>query len=259
MKDETKPLNRGVLPENIKTAPEQNETRHTREENAASEDMSFQSGTPVNLSAVGDIPAPRASENGASADSAELELDISDEPEYPYEYRHVRSPELKRSEHGFLMSAAAVCGAVGGVILALSGKADPKALEMLVDKTLDGFWSIFCGRTLLGAIFLAAEYLLGFFAPGDLLVWLPPLVYSLGTAFRITALQNWLLLPSGIVGTISIIIGATISAGFSNSLMRLTSGGTVYIESSPKKKFTVSFLGCLAAVIAAAIYEGAIL
>lgn len=257
MKDETKPLNKGVLPEN---ASEQNETRHTREENAASEAMSFQSGSPVNLSAVNDSPEPRAiPENGVSGDSAELELDISDEPEYPYEYRHVRSPELKRSEHGFLMSAAAVCGAVGGVILALSGKADPKALEMLVDKTLDGFWSIFCGRTLLGAIFLAAEYLLGFFAPGDLLVWLPPLVYSLGTAFRITALQNWLLLPSGIVGTISIIIGATISAGFSNSLMRLTSGGTVYIESSPKKKFTVSFLGCLAAVIAAAIYEGAIL
>lgn len=256
MKDETKPLNRGVLPEN---ASEQNETRHTREESAASEAMSFQSGSPVNLSAVNDSPEPRAiPENGVS-ESAELELDISDEPEYPYEYRHVRSPELKRSEQGFLMSAAAVCGAVGGVILALSGKADPKALETMVDGTLEGFWSIFRQRTLIGAVFLAVEYLLGFFAPGDLLVWLSPLVYTLGVSFRITALQNWALLPSGIVGTISVIAGAVLSAGFSNSLMRLTSGGAVYIESSPKKKFTVSFLGCLAAIIAAAIYEGAIL
>lgn len=235
MEDTVDLRNKGVLPEN---PSDNNEARQIHEESAAS----------ANIIKTSQI-----------SDTSELTLDISDEPEYPHEYKHVRSPELKRSEQIVLMTAAAVCGAAGGVILALSGKADPKALEKLIDGSLNGFGSIFFQRTLIGALFLAVEYLLGFFALGDLFVWLSPLVYTLGTAFRITALRSWVLLPSGIVGVIAVIMGAALSSSFSNSLMRLSSGGTVYIESSPKQKFTVSFLGCLAAVIAAAIYEGAIL
>ena len=226
---------------------ENNETRQISEERSAS--------VYVDESQLS-LELPEISEN-----SDIVEVSDYAEPEYPSEYKHVRSPEIRRSEQVILMSAAAVCGAVGGVLLALSGKfdIDPAVLQKLVDNTLSGFGSIFFQRVMLGALFLGIEYLLGFFALGDLLVWTAPLVYSLGTAFRVTALKSWILLPSAVVGTVAVVLGAALSSGFSHALMRLSSGGTVYLESSPKQKLAVSFLGCLAAVIAAAIYEGAIL
>lgn len=229
--------------------PENSETRQIPEEKAA---LVYADDSQLSL----ELPEiPEISEIVEIPDDPE-----PDYPEYSNTYKHVRSPEIRRSEQVILMSAAAVCGAVGGVLLALSGKAaDPEVLQKLADNTLSGFGSIFLQRVMLGALFLGIEYLLGFFAFGDLLVWTAPLVYSLGTAFRITALKSWILLPSAIVGTVAVVLGAALSSGFSYALMRLSSGGTVYLESSPKQKLAVSFLGCLAAVIAAAIYEGAIL
>lgn len=249
MQDTANQINKGTIISQYTAGkiPENNETRQIPEERAASvyvDDSQLSLELPENLE-ISEI------------------TEVSDyaEPEYPNEYRHVRSPELRRSEQIILMSAAAVCGAVGGVLLALSGKADAdsEVLQKLIDNTLSGFGSIFLQRVMLGALFLGIEYLLGFFALGDLFVWTAPLVYSLGTAFRLTALKAWVLLPSAVVGTIAVILGAALSSGFSYALMRLSSGGTVYLESSPKQKLTVSFLGCLAAIIAAAIYEGAIL
>lgn len=252
MEEAAKPLNRGVLPENSSEKLfENNEARRIHEESAASPNIAD------NISAN-----ENAAQSTDHSETAELTLNLSpysEYPEYPQEYRHVRSPELRRSEQVILMTAAAVCGAVGGVILALSDKPDPEVLQKLTDASLGGFGSIFLQRTMIGALFLAVEYLLGYFALGDLLVWAAPLVYALGTAFRITALQGWILLPSAIVGAAAVIFGAALSSGFSRSLMRLSSGGTVYLESSPKQKLTISFLGCFAAVLAAAIYEGAIL
>lgn len=229
-------------------------------------------GTVISQYTAGQIPEEKT--DSVYSDESQLSLELPEipeiteapdytEPEYPQysdTYRHVRSPGLRRSEQMILMSAAAVCGAVGGVLLALSGNfSDPEITQKLIDNTLSGFGSIFLQRVMLGALFLGIEYLLGFFALGDLFVWSSPLAYSLGTAFRVTMLKEWILLPSAIVSTVAVIFGAALSSGFSYALMRLSSGGTVYLESSPKQKLTVSFLGCLAAVIAAAIYEGAVL
>lgn len=186
---------------------------------------------------------------------------ISTEPsvEYPRAYSHVRSPELRRGEYIILMSTTAVCGSIGGVILALSGKADPSAIAQITENLSSGFGSIFFQRLLIGAAFLLAEYLLGFFALGDLFVWAAPLCCAMGLSLRIAVTQSWILLPSAIVTTIACIIGAAVSSGFSRALMRLSNGGTVHLESSLRQKYTISFLGYLAAIIAGAIYEGAIL
>lgn len=252
MQDAATQLNRGVI------SNDHNNRTDKQSENNESRPFPKASGAIVNIndSELSELTLEMPEESGNSSESSDYIE--TEELEY-HEYRHVRSPELRRSEQVLLMTASAVCGAIGGVILALSDKYDPKALQELIDASLSGFGSIFFQRILIGALFLGIEYLLGFFALGDLLVWASPLVYSLGTAFRITVLKSWVLIPSAVVGAAAIIFGAALSAGFSRSLMRLSSGGTVYLESSPKQKLTINFLGCLAAVIAAAIYEGAIL
>lgn len=191
--------------------------------------------------------------------SDDYPVSSGEETQYPHEYTHVRSPELKRGEYLILMSASAVCGAVGGVILALSGKADPKALAQISEGLSNGFGNIFFQRLIIGAAFLMAEYLLGFFALGDLFVWAAPLCCAMGLSLRIAATQSWILLPSAFVTLIAVIIGSAASSGLSRTLMRLSRGGTVHLEGSLRLKYTVNFLGYLAAVIAGAIYEGAIL
>lgn len=179
--------------------------------------------------------------------------------EYRRDYSHVRSPELKRGENVILMSATAVCGAVGGVILALSGKADISALAKITQHLSSGFGSIFFQRLLIGAAFLLAEFLIGFFAFGDLFVWAAPLCCAMGLSLRIAATESWILLPSAIVTLIACVLGAATSSGMSRTLIRLSRGGTVHLEDSLHVKYIVSFLGYLAAVLAGAIYEGAIL
>lgn len=240
MEDVIKQHNRGVLPANMlesnsggNETPQLTETRTTEVETEAQAE-----------------PSPEK-----NADTS-----VYDETtQYRRDYSHVRSPELKRGEHVILMSATAVCGAVAGTILALSGQADTSALSKIIRDLSIGFRDIFFQRLLIGAVFLLAEFILGFFAFGDLFVWAAPLCYAMGLSLRIAATENWILLPSAIVTLIACIMGAATSSDLSRTLIRLSRGGTVYLEDSLQKKYLVSFLGYLAAVIAGAIYEGAVL
>lgn len=216
----------------------------------------------------GEKPNENAVQNTeASSDDAMIEILPEEYPvspseeavEYPHEYTHVRSPELRRGEHLIVMSAAAVCGAVGGVILALSGKADLYAVEQIVKDLSGGFGSVFLQRLIIGAAFLLIEYILGFFALGDILVWTAPLCCAMGLSLRITAAESWVLIPSAVVTIAAVVTGAAMSSGFSRTLMKLSRGGTVHMGDSPRQRLTLNFLACLAAITAAAIYEGAIL
>lgn len=242
MEDAVKSHNRGALPAELTGMSES--TFNMGNTGGANETLDGYDGNSNSI-----IMIPSDEPSGSSPETAE----------YPHEYTHVRSPELKRGEYIILMSASAVCGAIGGVILALSGKADPWAIEKIIQGLSSGFGNVFFQRTLIGAAFLLAEYILGFFALGDLLVWAAPLCCAMGLSLRITATQSWILLPSGIVTLIACIIGAATSSGFSRALMRLSRGGTVHLGNSPRQKYTINFLGYLAAIIAGAIYEGAIL
>ena len=81
---------------------------------------------------------------------------------------------------------------------------------------------------------------------------------GMGLSLRITATGAWNLLPSAILTLTAVVLGAAVSANLSQTLMRLLRGGTVYLDSSPRRSFTLAFLGFLAMTVAAAIYEGVI-
>lgn len=195
-------------------------------------------------------PSVEKTENPESRDPAE----ISERAEYT----HVRAPEIRRNGMMILMVFSAVIGAAVGAALAFSKNADIAALE-LAETAEGGFAEVFLRRLALSAVFLAAEYLLGYFALGDFLVWAAPMLCGMGLGLRLTAFGEWSLLPSAILTLAAVVLGGVLSANFSQSIMRLLRGGTVYLDSSPRRSLTLGFLGFLAMAAAAAIYEGIIL
>ncbi len=168
---------------------------------------------------------------------------------------HVRYPRARRSSALIVMGLSALCGAVGGFVVSRSADLSVELAQSLVKP----FGAIFLERTLLGAAFLAAEFVLGFFALGDVLVWSVPLIAGLGLSLRVSATEKWALLPSSILLLFITAFGAAVSAGFSETLMQLARGGTVHLGNSPRKLFTLNFLGYLAVAVACALYEGIIL
>ncbi len=168
---------------------------------------------------------------------------------------HVRYPRVRRSSALIVMGLSALCGAVGGFVVSRSVDLSVELAQSIAKP----FGTIFLERTLLGAAFLAAEFVLGFFALGDLLVWSVPLIAGLGLSLRVSATEKWVLLPSSILLLFLTAFGAAVSAGFSETLMQISRGGTVHLGDSPRKLFTLNFLGYLAVVVACALYEGIIL
>ncbi len=206
---------------------------------------------PVEFFEIARDPADTAN----PADSAEP-APLEDPAALPQEeYTHVRYPKVRRSSAFLLMGLSALCGVIGGIVISRTADLSEEMANSLVDP----FGRIFLKRTLLGAAFLGAEFLLGFFALGDLLVWLVPLAAGLGLSLRVAATKAWILLPSSILLLFITAFGAAVSAGLSETLMTIARGGTVHLGSSPRKIFALNFLGYLAAAIACALYEGIIL
>lgn len=164
---------------------------------------------------------------------------------------HVRAPELHRHGTKLLMMFAAAAGAAMGARLLFSGS------EIALAETSGTFWEIFARQMTRGAVFLAAELVLGLFALGDLAVWIAPFLCSAGAVLRLSVSPPKALLAA-ILGLIAVTLGAAYSSDMSGLLMKLSRGGTVYMEASPRKSFALRLLGCLAAVAAAAILDGAL-
>lgn len=202
-----------------------------------------QLSAPVEFSEVIDFAAP-----------AEAPLEQPADPPQE-EYAHVRHPRVRRSGALIVMALSAVCGVIGGIVISRSAYLS----SALAWGTSKPFGAIFPERTLLGAAFLGAEFLLGFFAFGDLLVWSVPLAAGLGLALRVAETEKWALLPSSILLLFVIVFAAAVSAGFSETLMTIARGGTVHLGNSPRKVYVLNFLGYLAAAVACALYEGIIL
>ncbi len=181
----------------------------------------------------------------------EVSAEISESSEYP----HVRYPRVHRSGSLIVMALSAVCGVIGGVLLS----ANTEITQNLESSLLQSFGEIFLNRTIIGAVFLATEYILGFFALGDMLVWSVPLVAGLGLAFRVAVTREWILLPSSILLLIVTAFAGAVSAGLSSTLMQLSRGGTIHLGESPRRQFTLNFLGFLALSLICALYEGIIL
>lgn len=172
---------------------------------------------------------------------------------------HVRVPELHRNAAKLVMTIAAALGAAAGLRLCL-GDANA-VLRQVIAEAVSGasgsFGAVFLRQLALGAVFLGAELLLGFFAFGDYLVWLAPFLYTAGAAARLAATSPRLI-PGTLIGIAAVIFGAAFSSELSSLLLRLTGGGTVHTGDSPRRALAVKFAGCLAAVILGAILNGAL-
>lgn len=181
----------------------------------------------------------------------ETDTPVAD-PEADIPRDHVRSPELRRNGTKLTMTAAALIGAAAGARL-LFGEFAPGTLVNGISGT---FGEIFLRQTLHSALFLAAEFILGFFAFGDLAVWVVPFLYGAGTALR--AASSLKLLPGAFVCLIGVILGAAYSADMSGLLLKLTRGGTVYMDTRPRLSYALGFAGCLAAAALGAMITGII-
>lgn len=186
-------------------------------------------------------------------------VDIAgEEPELPEEYSHVRSPELRRGAGKLLMTLAAALGTAAGITAALTGIFGETAQSLLSERFSSGFRGVFGTRLPINAACLAAEFILGFFALGDILVWTIPLFLGLGTGLTLTLAWNGALLPSAIGALVCGIIGAALSSEFSEELRGFANGTNRRSDDSPAKRFTLRFLALLGGMALAALYEGII-
>lgn len=187
----------------------------------------------------------KKSETIPPAESAAL----SDEPAA----RHERSPMLRRSGWLLTMALTALCGAVGGAVSAVYGGAAAPA-------AVSSFLALFLSVMLRGCTFLLAEYIIGFFALGEWIVWLAPLCCGLGTGMVLFSCRSWLMLPSCAVIMSAVVFGANTSGEFSALLLRLVRGrsNAVIMTGSAAVNYTLQFLAYTAAVCAAALFEAGV-
>lgn len=186
-------------------------------------------------------------------------VDVTDEePELPKEYSHVRSPELRRGAAKILMSLSGIFGTIAGITAVLTGVFGETASKVLSERFSGGFREVFGTKLLINAGCLAAEFLLGFFALGDIMVWVIPLFIGLGAGLTLTAAWSGALLPSAAAGLVCGIIGAALSSEFSEELRGFANGTCRRSDASPAKRFALRFLALLAGMTLAALYEGII-
>ncbi len=161
-------------------------------------------------------------------------------------------------------------GTAGYLILALLGAAAGIAVALLypIEGAVilpegESFLAAFTDRLLQCGGFLLAEYLLGYFAAGALLVWMIPPVYGLGAglmaAISVTSGHYLCILPL-LIYTIIISTAARRSAEFSSLLLSVATGrSSILTDGSIGSSYTMRFCFSALAMIAAAIVESLIL
>lgn len=210
-----------------------------------------------NIAEMRNMGAGEPLDFGSSSDALVFDAEIG-ESNVETVIEHVRAPELRRNGTKLLMIFSAVVGAAAGARLLWSGSGLSEEVMSGISQTFVGsFWIIFLRQLLIGAVFLAAEFITGFFAFGDVLVWTAPYLCAMGGVLRIAA-SSPKMIPSAVICLAAVTAGAACSAELSGMLLRLSRGGTVYIGNAPRRKYAFEFLGCLAAVILSAILAGAL-
>ncbi len=155
-----------------------------------------------------------------------------------------------------VMFITALCGTAAGVILALSGKADAEAVMGVSERISGNFGEIFLHRAISGGAILLLEFIFGFFAFGDYISWIFPMLGGMGAGFFSAALQKPIFLPSEIAVLLAVIFAAANSAVFSQKLLGLASGERSFMRGMSLSEYCARFAVALPIIIAAAIYEG---
>lgn len=172
------------------------------------------------------------------------------------ETTHERSSAPTRGSARTIMTVTAICGAAAGVILALNGKADASAVSAAAERISGDFIGIFLRRALSGAAILILEFLLGFFAFGDFISWIFPVLSGMGAGFFLGVVKNPVFLPSEITVLIAVILSGASSALFSRRLLGLAAGNRAFARGMSVSEYSARFALALLAVAAASVYEG---
>lgn len=185
-------------------------------------------------------------------------VDAAPEEKIPEEYTHIRSPELHKNAPKILMCAVALIGTAAGVLATVTGAFGEKPTAAMSENLSAGFWSVFSKDFLRNAACLLAELLLGFFALGDLFVWIVPLFLGLGTGLACAAFWNAALLPSAAAVILCGSFGAAFSSSFSEELRSFTTGKNRRPSENPAKSYIAKFFALLIGITLAALYKGVI-
>ncbi len=183
---------------------------------------------------------------------------VPESSEEPKEYTHVRSPELKKRAEKIFMTAVSLLGTAAAALAAVTGVFGEKPAAALYEKYSAGFGGVFSGELLINCGCLAAEFILGFFAFGDLLVWLVPLFLGLGTGLTFVSFWQPSLLPSAAAVLLCGSFGAAFSSEFSVMLRDFSGGRSVRTEDFPAAAYSARFIVLLVGMLLSAAYEGII-
>ena len=190
--------------------------------------------------------------NEQTSENEQTETLISQTEENTHEHSAAPTKGSARA----IMTVTAIFGAAAGVILALNGKADAAAVSAVMERITGDFLNIFVSRMIFGAIMLTAEFLLGFFAFGDFISWVVPVVSGMGAGFFLGVVKNPVFLPSEIVTLIAVILLGANSALFSRRLLGLAAGNRAFSRGMTVFEYLGRFFLALIAVTVAAVYEG---
>lgn len=207
------------------------------------------------------VLAPQASGQTPERTETEISPEIPGAQEPP---RAVHREYRRRCRIPVGAAFSAAAGTAAGAFAAASAGGLEYSGSILC--AAGSFWEILGMRLLWGAAFLLAEYILGFFALGDMLVWAVPLVCGLGTgaaltgAFSLNGIYAALLIPSCAASVSAVVCGAGVSSAMSSQLLRLVSADKSSIVSARPAagEYTLRFLVCLAILLGSFIAEAAL-
>ena len=210
------------------------------------------------------VPAPTVSVKSSYSEPEPPEVteDFDEIPEPP---RAVRRVYRRRCRIPLLYSFTAVAGTAAGVFLAAYAPAGTDFSDSLMCASGDFLWLLLV-RLLWGCAFLLAEYIIGYFALGGLLIWAVPLIGGLGTgaalsgAFSLSGIDALKLIPTSAVIVIALIMGVKTSCEMSDQLLRLvsTNKNSIVATSPAAGEYTLRFLVYLAILSGSAIVEAAV-
>lgn len=192
-------------------------------------------------------------------------------PERDIERENVQDAELPRAsvrravEYRLPVCAAAgVLGIIVGIVIALFFPLESVDISDSVAAVGENFLTALLGRVLQCGAFLTAEYLLGYFAGGGVVVWTVPMIFSMGAGLSVAggvaAGGSGLMILPAVIFIAVLVAGAAASWEFSSVLLRLLSGNTssVVTRGNASHAYDMRFGIYLAAIFAVSIAEAAV-
>lgn len=191
--------------------------------------------------------------------------DRDSEKEYPQSTELPRASVRRSVEYRLpVCAAASVLGIVVGVAIALFFPLEGVDISNSVAASGGDFITALLSRVVQCGAFLTAEYLLGYFAGGGVVVWAVPMIFSMGAGLSVAggvaAGGSALMILPAVIFIAVLVAGASASWEFSSVLLRLLSGNTVSVvtRGNASHFYDMRFGIYLAAIFAVSIAEAAV-